>query len=133
MYHSSYIYSFEGDIHAISAANNLLVAALDARMYHESTQSDKALYDRLVPVDKNGQRSFSPIQLRRIEKLGLHISVPLDADQIRRFVRLDINPATVQVERVIDTNDRFLRKITIGQVNKERCHFAVLFINLLIS
>ena len=27
-----------GDIHAISAANNLVAAALDARMFHESTQ-----------------------------------------------------------------------------------------------
>ena len=27
-----------GDIHAITAANNLLAAAIDARMFHESTQ-----------------------------------------------------------------------------------------------
>ena len=27
-----------GDIHAISAANNLVAAALDARMFHEGTQ-----------------------------------------------------------------------------------------------
>ena len=27
-----------GDIHAITAANNLLAAALEARMFHESTQ-----------------------------------------------------------------------------------------------
>ena len=27
-----------GDIHAISAANNLVAAALDARMFHENTQ-----------------------------------------------------------------------------------------------
>ena len=27
-----------GDIHAISAANNLVAAALDARMFHEATQ-----------------------------------------------------------------------------------------------
>ena len=32
-----------GDIHAITAANNLLAAAIDARMFHESTQTDKAL------------------------------------------------------------------------------------------
>jgi formyltetrahydrofolate synthetase len=29
-----------GDIHAITAANNLLAAQIDARMYHESTQTD---------------------------------------------------------------------------------------------
>ena len=27
-----------GDIHAITAANNLLAAAIDARMFHESSQ-----------------------------------------------------------------------------------------------
>lgn len=30
-----------GDIHATTAANNLLAAAIDARYYHESTQTDK--------------------------------------------------------------------------------------------
>lgn len=54
-----------GDIHAITAANNLLAAQLDARMFHESTQTDKALYGRLVPA-KKGVRKFSDIQLRRL-------------------------------------------------------------------
>lgn len=35
-----------GDIHAVTAANNLLAAAIDARMFHESTQSDDALFRR---------------------------------------------------------------------------------------
>ena len=43
-----------GDIHAITAANNLLAAAIDARMFHESTQSDEALFNRLIPLNKNG-------------------------------------------------------------------------------
>ena len=30
-----------GDIHAITAANNLLAAQLDTRLLHEATQSDK--------------------------------------------------------------------------------------------
>jgi hypothetical protein len=30
-----------GDIHAITAANNLFAAAIDARMFHEATQSDE--------------------------------------------------------------------------------------------
>jgi formyltetrahydrofolate synthetase len=42
-----------GDIHAITAANNLLAAAIDARMFHEGTQSDAALFRRLCPKDKN--------------------------------------------------------------------------------
>jgi methylenetetrahydrofolate dehydrogenase (NADP+) / methenyltetrahydrofolate cyclohydrolase / formyltetrahydrofolate synthetase len=34
-----------GDIHAISAAHNLVAAALDARLYHEARQSEKRLAD----------------------------------------------------------------------------------------
>jgi formyltetrahydrofolate synthetase len=41
-----------GDIHAITAANNLLAAAIDVRMFHERAQSDEALFSRLCPVDK---------------------------------------------------------------------------------
>lgn len=33
-----------GDIHAITAANNLLAAAIDARMFHEAAQKDEALF-----------------------------------------------------------------------------------------
>jgi len=35
-----------GDIHAITVAHNLVAAALDTRMYHESRQSDKSLARR---------------------------------------------------------------------------------------
>lgn len=55
-----------GDIHAITVSNNLVAAALDARMLHEKTQSDKALYGRLVPLEK-GHREFSAIQIRRLQ------------------------------------------------------------------
>jgi hypothetical protein len=36
--------SSTGDIHAITAANNLLAAAIDARVFHERAQSDEALF-----------------------------------------------------------------------------------------
>lgn len=42
-----------GDIHAITAANNLVAAALDARMFHEATQTDEALFNRLSPLRTN--------------------------------------------------------------------------------
>jgi len=32
-----------GDIHAVTAANNLLAAALETRMFHEESQSDEDL------------------------------------------------------------------------------------------
>ncbi|XP_036398643.1 C-1-tetrahydrofolate synthase, cytoplasmic-like isoform X2 [Megalops cyprinoides] len=110
-----------GDIHAITAANNLVAAAIDARMFHESTQSDKALFNRLVPLS-SGQRKFSPIQLNRLKRLGIEKSDPsaLTEHEISRFVRLDIDPDTITWQRVMDTNDRFLRKITIGQSPTEK-------------
>lgn len=37
-----------GDIHAITAANNLLAAQIDARMFHERTQKIEAFYNRCV-------------------------------------------------------------------------------------
>ncbi|XP_054255287.1 monofunctional C1-tetrahydrofolate synthase, mitochondrial [Indicator indicator] len=110
-----------GDIHAITAANNLLAAAIDARILHESTQSDKALYNRLVPV-VNGMRGFSPIQLARLRRLGINKTDPgtLTEEEMRKFARLDIDPSTITWQRVVDTNDRFLRKITVGQANTEK-------------
>ncbi|XP_008495155.1 monofunctional C1-tetrahydrofolate synthase, mitochondrial [Calypte anna] len=110
-----------GDIHAITAANNLLAAAIDARILHENTQSDKALYSRLVPV-VNGLRGFSAIQLSRLRRLGINKTDPgtLTEEEINKFVRLDIDPSTITWQRVVDTNDRFLRKITVGQANTEK-------------
>ncbi|KAM6185549.1 monofunctional C1-tetrahydrofolate synthase, mitochondrial [Rhynchocyon petersi] len=110
-----------GDIHAITAANNLLAAAVDTRILHESTQTDKALYSRLVP-SVSGVRAFSEIQLARLKKLGIHKTDPnaLTEEEMSRFARLNIDPETITWQRVLDTNDRFLRKITIGQANTEK-------------
>ncbi|GAB1294885.1 Monofunctional C1-tetrahydrofolate synthase, mitochondrial [Apodemus speciosus] len=158
-----------GDIHAITAANNLLAAAIDTRILHESTQTDKALYNRLVPL-VNGVREFSEIQLSRLKKLGIPKTDPstLTEEEVRRFARLNIDPSTITWQRVwqtahnptvtvltihscttdstnhtttmvvpsplplpkalsspvrlLDTNDRFLRKITIGQGGTEKGH-----------
>uniref|UniRef100_A0A8C1TV69 Monofunctional C1-tetrahydrofolate synthase, mitochondrial n=1 Tax=Cyprinus carpio TaxID=7962 RepID=A0A8C1TV69_CYPCA len=112
-----------GDIHAITAANNLVAAAIDARILHEATQSDKAMYRRLVP-SVNGVRCFSPIQMARLQRLGINKSDPSDLtpEEVRAFVRLDLDPEKVTWQRVVDTNDRFLRKITVGQANTEKGH-----------
>ncbi|XP_048084496.1 C-1-tetrahydrofolate synthase, cytoplasmic [Alosa alosa] len=112
-----------GDIHAITAANNLVAAAIEARMFHEATQTDKALYNRLVPLS-GGQRTFSPIQINRLKKLGIEKTDPttLTEEEITRFARLDIDPESVTWQRVMDTNDRFLRKITVGESATEKGH-----------
>lgn len=110
-----------GDIHAVTAANNLLAAQLDTRMFHEATQSDQALYDRLVPRIK-GQRAFSKIQVRRLERLGINKVDPdtLTKEELGKFARLDINPETIMWSRVVDINDRYLREITVGQSPTEK-------------
>ncbi|KIL00398.1 hypothetical protein PAXRUDRAFT_821680 [Paxillus rubicundulus Ve08.2h10] len=112
-----------GDIHAVTAANNLLAAALDARMFHEATQSDKALYSRLVPT-KKGKREFAPLMFKRLKKLGIDKTSPneLTPEEINRFARLDIDPETITWNRVLDTNDRFLRKVTLGRNSTEQGH-----------
>uniref|UniRef100_A0A8C5B3A0 C-1-tetrahydrofolate synthase, cytoplasmic n=1 Tax=Gadus morhua TaxID=8049 RepID=A0A8C5B3A0_GADMO len=75
-----------GDIHAITAANNLVAAAIDARIFHENTQTDKV-----------SER-----------KRCMNI-----------FVWSGANVGTA-VPPLLDTNDRFLRKITIGQSPTEK-------------
>ncbi|KAF1797278.1 formate--tetrahydrofolate ligase-domain-containing protein [Mucor lusitanicus] len=110
-----------GDLHAVTAANNLMAAAIDARIFHENTQTDKALFNRLCPA-KKGVRSFAPVMLKRLQKLGITKTDPaeLDQDEISRFVRLDVDPDTITWQRGVDVNDRFLRKITIGQAPTEK-------------
>jgi methylenetetrahydrofolate dehydrogenase (NADP+)/methenyltetrahydrofolate cyclohydrolase/formyltetrahydrofolate synthetase len=112
-----------GDIHAVVAANNLLAAAIDARMFHEATQSDKALFDRLCPA-KKGVRKFSEVMLKRLAKLGINKTNPddLTSEEKAKFARLDIDSSTITWQRVLDTNDRFLRRITVGQGPQEKGH-----------
>lgn len=110
-----------GDIHAVTAANNLLAAQLDARIFHEATQTTEALYNRLVPVNK-GERTFSAIQLRRLQRLGINKTDPdsLTSDEFTRFARLNIDPKNVVWTRVLDINDRYLREITVGESPTEK-------------
>ena len=110
-----------GDIHAVTAANNLLAAAIETRMFHEATQKDGPLYRRLVPA-KKGKREFQPIMFRRLKKLGIEKTNPddLTEEEIHRFSRLDIDPDTITWRRVLDVNDRHLRGIIVGEAPSEK-------------
>ena len=101
-------------------------------MFHEATQKDKALYNRLVPVTK-GRREFAPSMLQRLKKLGIDKTDPneLTEDEVHRFARLDIDPDSITWyatilpvliyrKRVLDVNDRFLRTVTVGQSATEK-------------
>jgi formate--tetrahydrofolate ligase len=109
--------SLTGDIHSVTAANNLLAAAIDSRMFHEASQSDEALFRRLTQGKVSG---FNPIMQRRLKKLGIAFDPAsqspedLTDDDKRRFARLDIDPDTITWQRVLDTCDRHLRKVEIG-------------------
>ena len=106
-----------GDIHAITDANNLLAAAIDSRMLHEKTQTLKAFYKKLTTSSVDGDRKFSKIQIERLKKLGIQKIHPdsLTEEEIEKFAYLKIDPTTINWTRVCDTNDRFLREITVGQ------------------
>ena len=111
-----------GDIHAITAANNLLAASIDARILHESAQTDEQLFNALCPPNKEGKRRFSGSMLRRLKRIGIDKTNPddLTPEERSKFSRLDIDPDGITFRRVVDTNDRFLRSITIGKGPEEK-------------
>jgi formyltetrahydrofolate synthetase len=111
-----------GDIHAITAANNLMAAAIDTRMLHESEATDEQMFIRLFPKDKQGKRRFARNMAARKAKLGITTDDPeqMTPEQRRAFCRLDIDPASITWRRVIDTSDRMLRGIQTGCGAQER-------------
>ncbi len=107
-----------GDIHAVSAANNLLAAAIDARMLHERAQPDDDKLARAMTLD--GQ--FTDSQRKRLAKLGLRAETLADlstADK-RRMFRLEIDPNSITWQRVVDVNDRHLRRVQINLGDEEK-------------
>jgi formyltetrahydrofolate synthetase len=103
-----------GDIHAVTAANNLLAAAIDTRLFHEDQQSDEALFKRLCPEGSE----FTPVMKRRLVKLGIDPNKSpeeLTDKEKSAFARLDIDPSTITWQRVLDTCDRHLRNVEIGK------------------
>jgi formyltetrahydrofolate synthetase len=112
-----------GDIHAVTAANNLLAAALDTRLLYEETHADDAqMMTAMCKKDASGQAQFSAHHVRRMERLGITAATPaeLTPEQRREVFRLDIDPAGITWNRVVDINDRMLRKIQIGLGDEEK-------------
>jgi formyltetrahydrofolate synthetase len=107
-----------GDIHAITAANNLLAAQIDARMLHErAITDDDKLAKALCP-----DGTFAPSIQKRAARLGITAAnmSELSAEDKRRLFRLDIDPDSITWQRVMDINDRLLRKIQIGLGEDEK-------------
>jgi methylenetetrahydrofolate dehydrogenase (NADP+)/methenyltetrahydrofolate cyclohydrolase/formyltetrahydrofolate synthetase len=59
-----------------------------------------------------------------LQNLGIDKEHPEDLteEERARFVRLNIDPSSISIKRVMDINDRLLRKITIGQGSAEKGH-----------
>jgi methylenetetrahydrofolate dehydrogenase (NADP+)/methenyltetrahydrofolate cyclohydrolase/formyltetrahydrofolate synthetase len=109
-----------GDTHAVTAANNLLAAEIDARLLHETeTPADEVLARRLAPAG-----AFTRSQRARLQKLGIRAETAADlsGEDRRRLFRLDFDPDRIAVNRVLDTNDRMLRRIRIGLGDEEDGH-----------
>jgi len=118
--------------HAITAYS---AAAIDARTFHEATQSDAALFKRLCPTDvKTGKREFAPPMLRRLKRLGIDKTDPddLTPEEAARFSRLDLDLATLTWNRVVDTNDRFLRGVVVGTGPEEKVRSKLIILLLLV-
>jgi len=111
-----------GDIHAITAAHNLVAAALDVRMLHEKGATDEQMFDRMCPRDKSGKRRFGRGMLGRLKRLGIDKTDPEDLtpEERKKMFRLDIDPDTITWRRVLDTSDRMLRGVRVGMGPEEK-------------
>jgi methylenetetrahydrofolate dehydrogenase (NADP+)/methenyltetrahydrofolate cyclohydrolase/formyltetrahydrofolate synthetase len=107
-----------GDIHAVSAANNLLAAAIDARMLHERANADDEKLARALCPDGY----IAPAIRIRMAKLGIKAEKfeDLTPEDKRRLFRLDIDPNSITWQRVVDVNDRHLRRVQINLGDEEK-------------
>ena len=66
---------------------------------------------------KDGTRRFERSMHARLAKLGIASRDPgtLTPEEVEAFCRLDIDASSVTWKRVTDTNDRFLRGVTLGR------------------
>jgi formyltetrahydrofolate synthetase len=108
-----------GDIHAVSAANNHLAAAIDARILHERAIPDVEKLGKALCPDGY----IAPSIRDRMKRLGIDPKKKYDeltADEKCRLFRLDIDPNSLTWQRVVDINDRHLRRIQIGLGDEEK-------------
>jgi len=100
-----------GDIHAVGVAHNLLAAAIDARIMHESEFGDNFLAKAL---SLNG--NYTESQLARFKKVGVEPKplAQLTAEEKAKVFRLDIDPYGIMWNRVVDVSDRAIRNIILG-------------------
>ncbi|XP_076873714.1 C-1-tetrahydrofolate synthase, cytoplasmic isoform X3 [Brachyhypopomus gauderio] len=91
-----------GDSHAVSTASSLVLDTITAYSLYQCENSE-VLFDLLVPLT-GGHQTFSPSQLKRLQKLDIVKSDPstLTNEERRRFVQLDINLKTKADRAVLE-------------------------------
>jgi len=100
-----------GDIHAVGAAHNLLAAAIENRIAKEAKWSTDFLAKMLCPDDE-----YTDSMRKRLEKLGIESEKPSDLsdEDKERMFRLNIDPESIQWNRVVDVSDAALRDIIVA-------------------
>ncbi|MBS3783652.1 MAG: formate--tetrahydrofolate ligase [Anaerolineae bacterium] len=100
-----------GDIHAVGVAHNLLAAAIENRIAKESKWSTDFLAKMLCPDDE-----YTDSMRKRLEKLGIESENPSDLsdEDMEKMFRLNIDPESIQWNRVVDVSDAALRNIIVG-------------------
>jgi formyltetrahydrofolate synthetase len=100
-----------GDIHAVGAAHNLLAAAIENRIAKEARWSTSFLAKMLCPDDE-----YTDSMRKRLEKLGIESEKPSDLsdEDKEQMFRLNIDPESIQWNRVVDVSDAALRNIIVG-------------------
>jgi len=108
---------------------------VDARIGNEvSALTTDKLFASLVKCEEDDlvNGSFTVAQRKRLKRLGIDAVSPqdLDADERRRFARLDIDPQTVNISRAVDMNDEMLRSaLLLSRRTKTRFPMKRLFEN----
>ncbi|KAF2314511.1 hypothetical protein GH714_027163 [Hevea brasiliensis] len=76
----------------------------------------------ITPTTLGEGKSTTTVGLCQAFGAFLDLTKPEDltAQEVKKFARLDIDPDSITWRRVMDVNDRFLRKITIGQGPEEK-------------
>eukprot|EP00397_Hematodinium_sp_SG-2012_P001563 GEMP01001566.1.p1 GENE.GEMP01001566.1~~GEMP01001566.1.p1 ORF type:complete len:911 (-),score=177.59 GEMP01001566.1:2509-5241(-) len=97
---------FNGDIHAVSATQNLLAAATDNCIARENfPQPIEILFGRLTRTG-----TFTKAQLERLQKLGITKTNPSEftAEEMKKFATRGLVRDKMTIRRVLDVNDAFI-------------------------
>ena len=83
-----------GDIHAITAAHDLIAAAIDARMLHEADIDAETHLQPPLPEGQERPAPLPPTMLRRLKKLGIEKTDPEELTAEKKRARFAASTLT---------------------------------------